>query len=131
MLFRFLKDWQDDEIVDGLRQLGIVTDRQAFAAEVQGAAMQSNVEDDWLARTGVTDEGLQVFVWMSVQELWERWQVPVWPKDRLARMFAYLVDNDFATDWVDRFHAPTPEDVFGQLEAWLAQPGREIGRAHV
>jgi hypothetical protein len=119
-----LKDWQDDEIIDGLRQLGIATDRAAFAAEVQGAAMQANVEDDWLGRTGVTDEGLQVFVWMSVQELWERWQVPVWPKDRLARMFAYLVDNDFATDWVDRFHAPPPEDVFAQLEAWLAEPGR-------
>jgi hypothetical protein len=121
-----LREWSDDDLLDGLRQLGIDTDRERFAALAGTVTMQSDVEDDWLQMLPVQDEGLAVFTWMGVQELWERWSVPSWPKDRLSRMFAYLVDSDFAVEWADRFHAPTAPDVFDALDVYLAQDGKGL-----
>jgi len=121
-----LREWSDDEILDGLRQLGTSTDRQTFAAEASAAQMQSDIEDDWLARMPVPDENLSVFVWMAVQELWERWDVPAWPKDRLGRMFAFLVDSDFSVEWGDRFHAPPPIAILDALDAYLDTPERGL-----
>ena len=119
-----LRDWSDDEVLDGLRQLNIVTDREKFTALAMAADMQSSIEDDWLQLAGTHDEGLQVFLWLAVQDMWERWQIEAWPRDRLARMFAYLVDADYAVEWADRCHAPTPEAVMASLETWLLRPGR-------
>ncbi len=110
-----LRHWSDTELIDGLSQLGITTDREAFTALATGARQQSDLEDDWLESCGVTDENLSVFVWQSVQELWERWQVPAWPLDRLGRMLAYLIDPEFAAEWADRFHAPTAMQVMDAL----------------
>lgn len=121
-----LRDWSDEELIDGLGQLGIQTNPQQFAAEAAQVRLQSDIEDDWLQRLTTSDEGLHVFIWMSVQELWERWKVPNWPKDRLARMFAYLVDADFAVDWADKFHAPSASEVFDALEDYVGQPGRGL-----
>lgn len=122
-----LREWSDDEILGGLRQLGIDTDREQFAAACQGVTMQASVEDAWLEQLKTDDQGLQVFAWMAVEELWERWRIPVWPKDRLARMFAYLVDSDYSVEWADRFHAPSAAEVFDALEAYLAAPDKGVG----
>lgn len=121
-----LREWTDDEILDGLNQLGIQTDRALFAQEAAKVTQQADVEDDWLQKLPAADEGLQVFTWMAVQELWERWKVPSWPRDRLSRMFAFLVDADFATEWIDRFHAPEATEVFDALEAYLDQPDKGL-----
>ncbi len=119
-----LRDWSDDEVIDGLRQLGIEIDRAAFTAAALEAPMQSAIEDDWLQRSGTHDEGLRVFLWLAVQDLWERWQIEAWPRDRLARMFAYLIDAEYAVEWADRCHAPTAEAVMDALETWLLAPDR-------
>ena len=108
--------WSDGEIIDALAQLGVTTDRDAFQAQAEAAPSQASMEDHWLETSGVTDEQHSVFVWMAVRDLWERWSIPVWPKDRLARMFAYLVDPDFAAEWVDQYHAPTAMAVLDALE---------------
>jgi len=121
-----LREWSDAEILDGLHQLGIDTDRERFAALCAGVDMQASVEDTWLEQLTVHDEGLQVFVWMSVEELWERWQIGVWPRDRLARMFMYLVDSDYSVEWADRFHAPSANEVMDALEVWLGQPDKGL-----
>ncbi len=121
-----LRGWSDAEILDGLHQLGIDTDRERFATLCQGVEMQSSVEDTWLEQLKIQEEGLQVFVWMSVEELWERWRIPVWPKDRLARMFMYLVDSDYSVEWADRFHAPTANEVMDALDAYLGQPDKGL-----
>lgn len=121
-----LREWGDAEILDGLRQLGIQTDAAAFAKAADGLTMQSDLEDDWLQLLPHADENLSIFTWMSVQELWERWRVPSWPKDRLARMFAYLVDADYAVEWADRFHAPTADEVFDALDIYLAPADRGL-----
>lgn len=111
-----IRNWSTEEVLEGLAQLGIQTDTEAFAAEAAAAPMQSSMEDDWLERCEGLDQNLAVFVWMSVQELWERWKVPAWPKDRLARMFAYLVDSEYAVEWADRFHAPEALEIMDALE---------------
>ena len=113
-----LRAWSDADLQDGLRQLGIVTDRAQFTAQVAGKT-QTEQEEDWLQESGVTDEGLQVFVWLAVRELWQRWELPYWPLDRLGRMFAYLVDADYAAEYADQLHAPTAVEVFVALESWL------------
>ncbi len=114
-----LRSWSDDELLDGLRQLGIDTDKAGFEALAKAAKLQSDIEDDWLVASGTKDEGAQVFLWMSVQELWERWRVDAWPKDRMARMFAYLVDAEYAHEWASRCHAPTGTQVMEALTAFL------------
>lgn len=124
-----IRDWSDADILDGLRQLGIETDREKFSALAQAAKMQGDLEEDWLIQSGTADQGLQVFVWMSVQELWERWLIPAWPKDRTARMFLYLVDADFSTQLADMYHVPSAIQVFDGLEIYLQKDGR--GRAAV
>lgn len=113
-----LRGWTDAEILDGLAQLGVQTNREQFTqlAEKQN---QSDLEEAWLHTSGVTDDGLQVFVWLSVRELWQRWNLPFWPRDRLARMLAYLIDSDFAAEYADQLHAPSAIEVFDALEAWL------------
>jgi hypothetical protein len=124
-----LRHWSDPEVLDGLRQLGIDTDRERFTARAATALAQGDVEEEWLEKLPSQEENLQVFTWMSVQELWERWRVPTWPRDRLARMFAYLVDAEFAAEWADRCHAPTATEVFDALEAFLDEqpnPRREM-----
>lgn len=113
-----LRTWTDAEVLDGLAQLGIPMDRATFTAEAVGHD-QADVEEDWLARSGVQDQGQQVFVWLAVRDLWQRWEVPHWPRDRLARMLAYLVDADFAAEYADQLHVPTALEVFDALEAWL------------
>ncbi len=115
-----LRAWSDAELLDGLRQLGIVTDQRLFTALVADKS-QTDQEEDWLQESGVTDENLQVFVWLSVRELWQRWQLPSWPLDRLGRMLAYLIDAEFAAEYADQLHAPTAHEVFAALEGWLAQ----------
>jgi len=115
-----LRDWSDENLLEGLAQLGIKTDKEQFAKDAVAAPTQASMEDDWLEAIGKVDQNMATFVWMSVQELWERWKVDSWPKDRLARMFAYLVDADFSTEWADRFHAPTGAQVMTALEAFIA-----------
>ena len=115
-----LRDWTDGEILDGLAQLGVKTDKDTFTAAAMAAPMQSSLEDDWLEAIPKVDQNLATFVWMSVQELWERWQVDAWPADRLGRMFAYLIDADFSTEWADSFHAPTGVQVMQALENFAA-----------
>lgn len=117
-----LRDWSDDELLDGLRQLGVTTDRARLGEQARGQT-QADVEEAWLRQSGVSDESLQVFVWLSVRELWQRWQVPEWPIDRLGRMLAYLIDAEFAAEYADQLHVPTAQEVFVALETWLeAQP---------
>ena len=116
-----LRAWSDEELLDGLRQLSIDTDKERFTASAMAASTQAFLEDTWLEGSGVTDQGLQVFVWMSVQELWERWQVDAWPRDRMARMFAYLVDAEFAHEWATRCHAPTGAQVMDALNDYLGK----------
>ncbi len=115
-----LRAWSDAELLDGLRQLGIATDQPLFTALVADKS-QTDQEEDWLQESGVTDENLQVFVWLSVRELWQRWQLPYWPLDRLGRMLAYLIDAEFAAEYADQLHAPTANEVFAALESWLEQ----------
>ena len=115
-----LRAWSDAELLDGLRQLGIATDQRLFTALVADKS-QTDQEEDWLQESAVTDENLQVFVWLSVRELWQRWQLPSWPLDRLGRMLAYLIDAEFAAEYADQLHAPTANEVFAALEAWLAK----------
>jgi hypothetical protein len=124
-----LRQWSDLEVLDGLRQLGIDTDRERFTARAATALAQGDVEEEWLQKLPTQDENLQVFTWMTVQELWERWQVATWPRDRLARMFAYLVDAEFGAEWANRCHAPTADEVFNALEEFLndqPNPQREM-----
>ncbi|HAN30853.1 MAG TPA: hypothetical protein DCQ06_04590 [Myxococcales bacterium] len=116
-----LRAWSDEELLDGLTQLNIDTDRERFGEAAKAATSQAALEDTWLETSGVAEQGLQVFLWMSVQELWERWQVDAWPRDRMARMFAYLVDAEFAHEWASRCHAPTGGQVMTALNAYLAQ----------
>lgn len=118
-----LRSWSDAELIDALGQLQITTDKDAFTAAAIASRSQADLEDTWLEQSGVQDEGLRVLVWMSVQELWERWRVPTWPHDRMARMFAYLVDAEFAADWADRCHAPTGAEVIEALATYLAAAG--------
>lgn len=118
-----LRDWRDDELFDGLRQCGIETDVARFRAEAAAAPKQASLEDDWLERAPPLPEGVRVFVWMSVQELWERHAADLWPDDRMARMFAYLVDAEYAAEWAARFHAPTGMVVAEALDAWLQRKG--------
>lgn len=113
-----LRAWSDAELLDALKQLGILTNRDAFTARAAQKS-QTEQEEDWLQESGVTDESLQVFVWLAVRELWQRWELPYWPLDRLGRMFAYLIDADFAAEYADQLHAPTAIEVFAALEAWL------------
>lgn len=112
-----LRDWSDENLLDGLAQLGIKTDKEAFTKAAKAAPKQASLEDDWLESIVKVDQNIASFVWMTVQELWERWLVDAWPEDRLGRMFAYLVDADFSTEWADRFHAPTGLQVMAALEA--------------
>ncbi len=119
-----LRSWSDEEILSGLAQLGISTDRTLFAQAAAEVTLQSDLEDDWLQFVPVGDENMQVFAWMSVQELWQRWELPLWPKDRLARMFAYLVDSDAAVDWADKFTSPPANAIFDALEAELVTKGK-------
>lgn len=114
-----LVGWSEAEVLDGLAQLGIVTDRAAFTAMV-AAKTQTAQEEDWLAAAGVGDENLQVFVWLAVRDLWQRWEVPHWPLDRLGRMFAYLLDAEYAAEYAGQAHAPTGLAVFAALDDWLA-----------
>ncbi|MSP90981.1 MAG: hypothetical protein EXR79_04125 [Myxococcales bacterium] len=120
-----LRAWSDAELLEGLAQVGVTTDRVRFGLDACAAEAQAELEEAWLTTVPAavsSDENLSSFVWMSVQELWERWEVPAWPRDRLSRMFAYLVDNDVAIDWADRFHAPTANAVMDALEAYLYRP---------
>lgn len=114
-----LRDWSDDELLAALASCGVTTSRAAFIEQATDAT-QAQVEDRWLAAAGELPEATQAFVWMAVHELWERWQVPSWPADRLARMFAYLVDAEFSAAWAQRFHAPTAMTVMDALASWLA-----------
>lgn len=119
-----LREWSDEQMIDGLAQLGVKTDRTAFEAAGRAADKQESIEDDWLEAIGEVNEGHRVFVWMAVHELWERWLADVWPEDRLARMFAYLVDAEFAAEWASRFHAPTGMQVADALETWMTKQGK-------
>ena len=124
-----LRHWSDEELLDGLGQLGIQIDQGAFDAAAKAATSQGALEDEWLKAVGTEDQNLATFVWMSVQELWERWKVDAWPYDRMARMFAYLVDADYSTEWADAFHAPTGLQVMAALEQHIADV--EDPKAHV
>ncbi len=118
-----LRAWSDPDLLDALRQLGIQTDRETFTAEAIVATSQGAIEDTWLTAATDATEGERVLVWMAVQELWERWRVPAWPRDRMGRMFAYLVDAEFAADWAARCHAPTGMEVIEALDAFVAAQG--------
>ncbi len=118
-----LRDWSDEDLFDGLRQCGVDTDRERFAAAAAAAPTQASLEDDWLESVPELPEGMRVFVWMSVQELWERAAADLWPDDRMARMFAYLVDAEYAAEWASRFHAPTGMQVAEALETWMQAKG--------
>ncbi len=117
-----LRAWSDAELLDGLRQLGIATDRQRFTALV-AAKSQTDQEEDWLHESGTPDENLQVFIWLAVRDLWQRWQLPYWPMDRLGRMLAYLIDAEFAAEYADQLHAPTALEVVDAIEKWLDGAG--------
>ncbi|MFZ4578561.1 MAG: hypothetical protein ACOYOB_09235 [Myxococcota bacterium] len=119
-----LRDWSDEDVLDGLRQLGTDTDQARFAERCAAAGMQSDIEEEWLDQMPMQDENFSVFVWMAARELWERWRVPAWPKDRLARAFLYLVDADYSAEWADTYHAPTALEVMDALDAWLGAEGR-------
>ncbi|GEM_PF-3349198 len=116
-----LRDWTDEQILDGLKQLGIDTDKARFEEAATSAVMQASLEDNWLEEVGPVGQNFATFIWMSVQELWERWRVDAWPQDRMARMFAYLVDADYSTEWADRFHAPTGMQVMDALVVYTAK----------
>ncbi len=118
-----LRAWSDPELLDALSQLGIQTNRDAFTAEAVVATTQAAVEDTWLMAAKDASDGERVLIWMAVQELWERWRVPAWPRDRMGRMFAYLVDAEFAAEWAARCHAPTGAEVIEALDAFLAAQG--------
>ena len=49
-----LRAFSDAELLDGLRQLGIVTDRAQFKALAAGKS-QTELEEDWLQSSGVAD----------------------------------------------------------------------------
>ncbi|MBM4342350.1 MAG: hypothetical protein FJ100_03110 [Deltaproteobacteria bacterium] len=115
-----LRDLGDDQLLGALRQIGIDTDRERFGALAAAAALQSDIEDQWIEQCTSTEEGQRVLAWMAVRELWERWQLPGWPKDRLARMLLYLIDADFSVQWADAHHAPTIAQVLDALQAYLA-----------
>ena len=117
-----LRDWRDDELLLGLQALGIRCPDQAdFLRQAAAVPMQSALEDQWLEEmlppAGGDVSALQAFVFLTVQELWERWQAPSWPPDRLARMWLYLVDADFSVQWADSFHAPTADQVLDAVQA--------------
>lgn len=114
-----LRNWSDEEMFDGLRQLGVEITKESFIETAMAAEAQSDMESAWMRQSGTKDEGLQVFLWLGVQELWERWKVDSWPKDRMARMFAYLVDAEYAHEWAARCHAPLGADVMASLIAYL------------
>lgn len=115
-----LRDWSDDELRAALLALGIATDREQFRQAGAGLALQSTLEDDWLEQAQLPAdqdaESLQAFVFLSVQELWERWLADAWPTDRLARMWLYLTDADFSVQWADSFHAPAAVDIVAAME---------------
>lgn len=115
-----LRDFSDPDLLQALAELGIATDRDSFGQLAAQAGLQADIEDEWLAACTSQDEGERVLVWMAVRELWERWQLPQWPKDRLARMVLYLIDADFSVQWADSHHAPTIAQVLDALEAHLA-----------
>ena len=114
-----LRDVSDPDLLAMLQQLGIDTDRERFSALCAAATLQSDVEDQWIDLCTSTDEGERILPWMAVRELWERWQLPQWPKDRLARMLLYLIDADFSVQWADSHHAPTIAQVLDALVAHL------------
>ncbi len=117
-----LRAWSDADLLTALAELGIVTSKEALLAEAAKATRQSDVEDDWLELAGDRlDDNTRPLVWMAVQELWERWALPHWPADRLARMSVYLIDADFSVQWADNFHAPTIGQVLDALDEWLAK----------
>ncbi|MCO4760031.1 MAG: hypothetical protein KC502_00890 [Myxococcales bacterium] len=118
-----LRAWSDEELIDGLGQLGIEITRESFTADAIAAKSQADLEDQWLTTSGTKEEGYQVLLWLGVQELWERWKIDAWPKDRMARMFAYLVDAEFAHEWASKCHAPLGIDVMNALVAYLAATG--------
>ncbi len=115
-----LRDWSDEEMIDGLGQLGVTITRESFTADAMAAGAQSDLEDAWMRTSGTKDEGFQVLLWLGVQELWERWKIDSWPKDRMARMFAYLVDAEYAHEWAARCHAPLGADVMNSLNTYLS-----------
>ena len=114
-----LRDFSDPELLQALAQIGIVTDRDSFTALAATVEMQADIEDLWLQATTSDDENLRVLGWMAVRELWERWQLPQWPKDRLARMLLYLIDADFSVQWADNHHAPTIGQVLDALDTYM------------
>lgn len=117
-----LRAWSDADLLAALAELGVSTSKDAMLAEAEKATRQSDVEDDWLERAGDrVDDNTRPLVWMAVQELWERWSLPQWPADRLARMTVYLIDADFSVQWADNFHAPTISQVLDALDQWLAK----------
>lgn len=118
-----LRAWSDAELLAALASLGIDTDASQMAAEAAAVSLQAELEDQWLGRCTTTDEAHRVLVWMAVQELWERWSLPAWPKDRLSRMTLYLIDPDFSVQWADSFHAPTIAQVLDALEGYLRGTG--------
>ncbi len=115
-----LRDFTEAELLDALAQIGIVTDRAQFSARAAEVELQADIEDEWLTACSSDDENLRVVAWMAVRELWERWQLPQWPKDRLARMLLYLIDADFSVQWADNHHAPTIGQVLDALDAYIA-----------
>jgi hypothetical protein len=121
-----LRDWSDSELLGGLHALGIrCPDRTDFLGQAASVPMQSALEDQWLddmvPPAGGDLSALQAFVFLTVQELWERWQSPSWPPDRLARMWLYLVDADFSVQWADSFHAPTADQVLDAVQALVTE----------
>lgn len=117
-----LRAWSDADLLAALAELGVSTSKEALAAEAALATRQSDVEDDWLEKAGDrVDDTTRPLVWMAVQELWERWSLPQWPSDRLARMAVYLIDADFSVQWADNFHAPTIGQVLDALDEWLGR----------
>lgn len=118
-----LREWTNEEIFDGLRQCSVEMDLERFRAAAEAAPTQASLEDDWLEAAPELPEGIRVFVWMAAQELWERAAADLWPDDRMGRMFAYLVDAEYAAEWAARFHAPTGMQVAEALETWMQSKG--------
>lgn len=116
-----LRSWSDADLLAVLAALGVVVDRATMSAQAGEVDLQAELEDRWLGSCTSKEEAHHVYVWMAAQELWERWQLPHWPKDRLSRMILYLVDPDFSVQWADNFHAPTIAQVFDGLEQFLAK----------
>ncbi len=116
-----LRNCPEGELLETLAKVGVKADRDTLAAQAASAELQSDVEDLWLGQCNTDDEAARTLVWMSVHELWERYKLPQWPKDRLSRMVLYLIDSDFSVQWADNFHAPTIAEVLQALENYLAK----------